>query len=237
MSQSFRDAMRERMGAVFDPLSLGISAVGSLASGIIGSSAAGSAADTQAAAANRAADNTMAMYNTTRADLSPYRDYGLIAGNKLVGNLDNLIAPFSPTIAGLEATPGYQFTRDQGLKAVQNAAAAKGLGISGAALRGAADYATGLADNTLKTQFDIDQANKTNSFNKLLSLTGTGQNAAAQTGTLGTTATQNAGNFLTSGANASAAGTVGSANALTGAINSGSDAYMKYALLNRLGGY
>ena len=55
--------------------------------------------------------------------------------------------------AALEKTPGYQFTRDQGLRAVQNAAAAKGRGVSGSALAGAADYATGLADTTFNTQF------------------------------------------------------------------------------------
>jgi hypothetical protein len=66
-------------------------------------------------------------------------------------------APGQMTQAELAATPGYQFTLNQGLQAVQNSAAAKGLGVSGAALKGAADYATGLADSTYQTQFNIAQ--------------------------------------------------------------------------------
>lgn len=56
--------------------------------------------------------------------------------------------------ATLEATPGYQFALSQGLKATQNSAAARGLGVSGAAMKGAAAYATGLADNTYQQQFN-----------------------------------------------------------------------------------
>lgn len=55
--------------------------------------------------------------------------------------------------AELEATPGYQFAKSQGLQATQNSAAARGLGVSGAALKGAATFATGLADNTYGAQF------------------------------------------------------------------------------------
>ncbi len=60
---------------------------------------------------------------------------------------------FAPTIENLEKTPGYQFTLDQGLKAVQNSYAAQGLGTSGAAMKGAADYAEGLASTTYQNQF------------------------------------------------------------------------------------
>lgn len=208
----------------------------SLLGGLMSSGAASDAASTQADAANRSADLAMRQYDTTRADLAPFRGYGKTAGDDLVNRLKELTAPFTPTKATLEATPGYQFTLDQGLKGVQNSAAAKGLGISGAALKGAADYATGLADSTYKTQFDIDQANKTNAFNKLFNLTNTGANAAATTGQLGNTAVGNATNALTSGANASAAGTIGSNNALVGGLNNAANLYQTYALMNRLTG-
>jgi hypothetical protein len=51
-----------------------------------------------------------------------------------------------PTAAEAQATPGYQFTRDQGLLAINRAAAPGGIG--GAVMQKAADYATGLADTT-----------------------------------------------------------------------------------------
>ena len=66
-------------------------------------------------------------------------------------------APGRMSQAELEETPGYQFARSQGLQSVQNSAAARGLGVSGAALKGAATFATGLADQTYQQQFAIKQ--------------------------------------------------------------------------------
>jgi len=74
-------------------------------------------------------------------------------------------APPPMTQAQLEATPGYQFNLSQGLKAAQSAAAAKGLGVSGAALKGASTYATGLADSTYQNQFNNAQQIYTDLFN------------------------------------------------------------------------
>ncbi len=211
-----------------------LGAVGAIGGALISSSASKKAAQTQADAANRAADMTQENQQQVREDLAPYRDAGSATLRTLQDRLPDLTAPFNPTVETLLNTPGYKFTLDQGLKAVQNSASARGLGVSGAAMKGAADYATGLADNTYKTQFDIDQANKTNAYNKLLGIVGAGQSSAAQTGAFGTTATQNAGNFLTSGANASAAGTVGSANALSSGINNAANSATNALLLNRL---
>lgn len=212
----------------------GIAAVASVAGSVMSSSAAGKAADKQAAAANNAAAQSQAQYQQTRNDLAPYRDAGSAALNALGGQMPYLESTFNPTQAALEATPGYQFTRNQGLQGVQNSASARGLGVSGAAMKGAADYATGLADNTYQTQFNIDQANKTNAYNKLMGLIGAGQSSAAQTGAFGQQATQNSGKFLTSGANAEAAGIVGGSNALAGGLNSAASGLSNTYFLNRL---
>jgi hypothetical protein len=59
--------------------------------------------------------------------------------------------------AWLQQTPGYQFQLGQGLSAVQGAAAARGLGVSGTSLKGAATYATGLADANYQNQFNNAQ--------------------------------------------------------------------------------
>lgn len=210
------------------------SAVAGLAGSLISSSAAKSAAAGQTAAANNASNNTLAQYQQTRADLAPFVQMGTSAGNTLTNQLPSLTAPTSMTEADLVNTPGYQFNLSQGLEGVQNSASARGLGVSGAAMKGAANYATGLADSTYQNQFNNDQTNKNAAFNKLLAVTGVGQNAAAQTGTQGLTATQNAGNFSTSGANAAASGTVGAANAGVSGINDVSNAFMTNALLNKL---
>ena len=216
----------------YDPISAAIGVGGSLISGLVGGSSSKSAANTQADAANNALAQQTAQYQQTRSDLLPYNTAGQGAMNTLSSQLPYLTSAFNPTMASLAATPGYQFTMQQGQQAVANSNAAKGLGISGAALRGAADYATGLADNTYMNQFNVDQANKTNAYNKLLGKAGLGENAAAQTGSLGQQAAQNSSNLITGAGNAQAAGTIGASNALTGGINNAANNYTTYALLN-----
>jgi hypothetical protein len=51
-----------------------------------------------------------------------------------------------PSAADVEATPGYQFTRDQGIQGVMRSDIARGTGLGGAALKDIANYTTGLAD-------------------------------------------------------------------------------------------
>ena len=72
-----------------------------------------------------------------------------------LGNEGSILGTLSQGIneQTLQNTPGYQFTLGQGLQSTQNSAAARGLGVSGAALKGAATYATGLADQTYQNQY------------------------------------------------------------------------------------
>lgn len=139
-------------------------------------------------AANNAANTQMSMFNTAQNDLAPYLNTGAgaaswltdLTGSGTGGNPLNspLLQGFQPTEAQLEQTPGYQFTLEQGLKAAQNSAAARGLGVSGAAMKGAESYATGLADTTYQNAFNDYQTQQGNQFNKLLQLATLGGNAA-----------------------------------------------------------
>ena len=200
----------------------GGAAIGGIASAI-GSSNAASA---QTRAANQANDTLKAQYAQTRSDLMPYQQAGGAGLNDLTSRLGQLSSPFDMSQAGLEATPGYQFTRDQGLKSVNNALGARGLLNSGAVMKGASQYATGLADNTYQTQFNIDQANKQNSYNKLLGVSQLGENAAAQTGSFGTQIAGQVSNNQLDIGNAQARGAMGVANGLGGIGNSLSQFYM-----------
>jgi hypothetical protein len=216
----------------------GAAIAGGVASSTISSSASKSAANTQAQAAEDAAHLQNDQWNQTQANLKPYLDFGSSAINPLQAamgyNSDWSVNPASilqegfnvPTAADAAATPGYQFTLNQGLKSVQNSAAARGLGTSGAALKGASTYATGLADSTYNDVFNRAlQTFQTNynsaaqRVNRLTGIVGSGQNAASGLGALGAQTTGNIANTLTSGANASAAGTIGSANAISNGLN------------------
>lgn len=174
--------------------------------GAVSAYSANQASNAQQSAAQTAANTAMTQYNTTRGDLAPYRNIGGTAADQLTNRLTDLTSPIVMDQAALENTPGYQFNKTQGLKAVQNAAAARGLGVSGAALKGAATFATGLADSTYQNQFNNAQTNQANAFNRLSSLVNTGENAAAQTGAAGTAAAGTAASAAIAGGNAQAAG-------------------------------
>ena len=197
-----------------------ISGAGALAGGLIQGNAAEQAAQTQADAASKASDNTMAMFQSTQKNLAPFVQGGQDAFSQLGSKLPQLTQPFAPTQDQLASTPGYQFTLKQGLQAAQNSAAAQGLGTSGAAEKGAINYAEGLAGTTYQQQFQNYLSQNQQIYGMLSNTAGIGANAAAMTGQQGLSATGQAGAFSTAGAAASAAGTVGAANATANSLNS-----------------
>ena len=102
----------------------GAAVIGGTATAIYGSKAAKAqknAANAAAAASERATqlqiEEQRRQYNQTRADYAPYRETGYKALNTLAGLYGVGGTRIDPT-AALEATPGYQFQRGQGLLAM-----------------------------------------------------------------------------------------------------------------------
>ena len=207
-----------------------------------------SAAQQQAAAAQTASQQQMAMFNQVQQNITPFMNAGQGALTQLQGLTGTgeggnpLTAPltsqFQPTMAQLEQTPGYQFSLDQGLKATQNSYAAQGLGASGAAMKGAANYAQGLASTTYQQQFQNNLSQNAQIASILQNQVNTGANAAAGLSNAGIQSTALSNQAAMSGAAATAAGTVGAANAyaggVTGATNALGGAATSYALLNTM---
>lgn len=199
-----------------------IAAAATVAGAGIQAYGANKAANAQKDAAQRAADVQLEMYHTTRGDLMPYN----VGGQKAFEAANKLIMGSPREItANLEALPGYQFTKTQGLKAIQNSASARGLGVSGAALKGAAGFATGLADATHGAQ-----------FSRLMDSARLGESAAAQTGAAGTAAAQGAGAAYIGAGNAQAAGIMGMANAAGGAFSDLGSLGLMYGMNGGFGG-
>ncbi|UIY28691.1 hypothetical protein LZK73_18345 [Neorhizobium galegae] len=196
-------------------------------SAVVGAGASLAGSSAQSKATKDASKLEMEMYERTRADLLPYNLAGQGALKDLQGKLNFLTAPIVMDQETLEKTPGYQFNLAQGLKSTQSGAAARGLGSSGAAMKGAASYATGLADSTYQQQFANENTNRENAYNRLMGLVQSGQNAAAQTGAYGTQTAGSVGQNTIAGGTATAAGYTGAANALTGGVNN----YMTYNAL------
>lgn len=241
-------------------LGAGISGISSIFGASQQASAAKKAAAIQAQTAREAMALQKGMFDTTQNNLRPYLDTGKSAANELDRRLpelttavplpDQLTHPM--TQAELEATPGYQFTLNQGLKATQNSAAARGLGISGAALKGAANYATGLSDQTYNTRFQQNQTqgvnifnanttNQTNAYNKLYGTAALGSGAATGLGQTSATVGANMASNIVGAGNAEAAGINGAAaawtsglNGLANAANSGISGYNQNALMQAL---
>lgn len=219
--------------------------VGSAVAGIAGSamqsSAASDAANTQAQAANNASQLQWQQFQQMQQNLKPYMDLGTnnIPGMQAqLGKLGGMQFNFNPTQQQLEQTPGYQFTLNQGMNTLNNQLAAKGLNLSGAQARGIADYTTGLASQTYQQQYEnalkqfmTNYGVQSDQYNRLGGLVSTGENAAAGVGNAGLQTANTAANYLTSGANAQAAGTIGSANALAGGLGSAAQGGLLYGLM------
>jgi type II secretory pathway pseudopilin PulG len=196
---------------------LGAAVIGGVAQSV----SAGKAASAQKQAAQQATDTQKQFYGESKAELQPF----ITGGTNAYGTLNNLlgVGGNSDTMkATLEGIPGYQFTRDQGLKATQSGYAARGLADSGGALKGAANYATGLADSTVGTY-----------INSLQNSASTGSNAASALAGYGTATGQGIGNNLIGAGNARAAAYNTTGSAIAGAAGNVGQYYTLASLLGR----
>lgn len=224
------------------------------AGAVIGGSLAAGAASgissliggSQASSYDKAASDTAKQaYSYARSDLSPYVSAGqnalssqeALAGANWGTNWYNYAATKEPssvlTQSGLEQTPGYQFTMDQGLKQTQSAAAKRGLGVSGAALKGAAEYATGLASNTYSTRFneaqtsfnnlltlgDKWQSAQKNAYSNYSTLSSLGEQAGSSLAQAGTSAASTSASALTNAGNALSSATKGLGTSIGNALS------------------
>lgn len=174
--------------------------IGDIAGAVIGGRASKKAAKAQEKGAKYAADMQWKMFDQSRADFAPWRE----EGGKAIGMLGDMLQPgYDYT-----ASPGYQFRLSEGLRGVENSAAARGLLQSGGTLKGIDRYAEGLAAS------DFNDA-----FNRAASVAAGGQQVNTTLGQLGASAATNAGNAVMAGANARASGYMGQANAWINGIN------------------
>ena len=202
-----------------------------LGSSLYGANAAQQAGSAQAAAASRAADLQYQQFRDTAALQEPFRQVGIRALPQLEAQRNMMPGAFTGKV-DLTQDPGYAFRLSEGQKALDRSAAARGGLISGGALKAAQRFGQDLgsqeyqnAYNRALTGYNADVARESTGYNRLAALAGYGQTATGQIGAAGQNMASNVGNLMTSGAAANAAGSVGSANALTGGLGS----YLNYA--------
>lgn len=196
-----------------------------LASGLIGANAAKSAANQQQQAAMAGLKFQQDVYNKNTANMQPWIQAGGGAVNSLAqlyglpgsGN-ENRTLDWNQFLQ----SPDYQFSLQEGMRALDMSRASQGLLQSGGTARAAHQYGQGLAG----TQFG-------NYYNRLLSLSGQGLQGASALSGVGTQAASGIANSLAGYGQAGAAGTVGGANAITGALGSGVNNLLLYSQLNK----
>jgi hypothetical protein len=206
-------------------------------SALIGASASKSAAKTQAAAATNATELQAAQYEQTRADQEPWRQAGINALGEMQRTAGNVPGAFKFGAGDYTADPGYAFRLAEGRKALASKARARGGLVSGQTLKGMQDYAQESASNEFQnaynrafTSYGTDVARENQLYNRQAGLAGIGQTSANLVNQAGQNYATNAGNLMTSGAAAQAAGRVGAANAITGGVGT----YLNYSQNNSL---
>lgn len=133
-----------------------------------------------------------------------------------------------------QADPGYQFRMDEGMRALEGSAAARGGLLSGAAMKAIQKYGQGVASQEYGNAYSRYTADQTNQYNRLAGLVNTGMGATNQTSNAAANFANNASSNIIGAGNAAAAGQVGAANALVGGINSGINAYQNNQLMQMI---
>ena len=202
-----------------------IAAGGSVIGGMMSADAAKSAANAQLQASRESAAAQERMFNKQVALQEPWRVAGQNALNKLIP-IASEYTPFG--MDQFRADPGYAFRLQEGLKALDRTAAARGGLLGGNQLRGAVQYGQDLGSQEYGNAFNRYQTERAARLNPLQSLAGVGQSA---TNTL-TSAAGNYGNQLAENAintgNIRASSYIGGANAINQALSGIGNAAIGY---------
>lgn len=148
----------------------------------------------------------------------------------------------APTLQEARDSPGYKFASEQGTNAILKGASAAGGAINGGTLQSLDSFNSGLADSTYSNVFNramstyneglskyqaqlqgfgAQLGSNQQAFNQLFAPAQLGENAANSLNNSESKAGEDIANLYTNQGNARAAGLVGSANALTGGVQSG----------------
>lgn len=252
---------------------VGAAAIGGAVKAYSASQAAGAQVDaagraTQQAygAAQEGLKYIQSYYDQGQSQLKPYQQLGQAGIDQLNAKLPGLTTPLPVSQEQLdlqkpldinqqtlETLPGYQFALQQGLKATQNSAAARGLGTSGAALKGAANFTQGLADQNYNNYFQTEMANRQaasnryqqvwqdnqtgqqTAYDRLMGIIGAGESAATAGASIASKAGDSTSKLIQGAGNTAAAATTNAGNAEAAGINAIGGAVSDAA--NNIGGF
>jgi hypothetical protein len=193
-----------------------LGAFGSLAGGYLTGQAAKDAANIQAQSAQNALALQREQFEYQKGLLEPYRQAGESALGRLSGVMGLGGQPAQPQQL-LDMDPGYAFRLGEGMKALERVQAARGNMLSGGAIKAGQRYAQ-----------DFASGEYGNAYNRLANIAGLGQTVGGQLGSAAQQFGQTAGETMSQGANALAAGRVGRTSGYMGGIGGAVGAYQNY---------
>lgn len=153
-------------GAIIGGAAIG--GAGSILSGMFGSSGAKKSAAALRYQADTARDTMLQIDARARADMAPFRQYGIKAGDTLMGMLDGS----QDVSSTLKASPLFQFQEQEGMRMLDRQLSKRGQWNSGAGMETLARFSNQLVAEEGARFYD-----------RLLGLTTLGSNAAAQMAT------------------------------------------------------
>lgn len=177
------------------------------------------AAKAQTTANNAAIAEQRRQYDQGRADLEPWRTTGASALQRLSREygLDG-----QPAESQFTTSPGYEFRRDEALKAIERRNASQGILGSGATKKQSARYVDGLASSEYDSYVQ-----------RLMGVAGVGQSATNTGVAAGQNSSNNISNLYQQNGNAQASSYANAASSVNGGINNVLQAY----LFNQGGGF
>jgi len=205
-----------------------IGGTAAIAGGALSASAAGSAAEKQAAATRDANNLQYKMFQQTREDQTPWRE----AGMRALAGLGNPDFQRDFNINDFGNDPGYAFRMQEGQKALERSAAARGGLFGGAFGKALTRYGQDYASNEYQNAYNRFNNDRNNRFNRLSSIAGVGQTANNAIQNAGMNYANQTGNNLTNLANAQGASGIAQASAWGGALGGIANSAMNYQNMN-----
>jgi hypothetical protein len=173
------------------------------------------ASDAQQSAANRASRIERENAERIRSDFAPYRDAGASALSRYADAMGlNGAAARDQFRTDFRTDPGYGFAFDEGMRATEGSAAARGGLLSGGTLKALQRRGQGMADQQYGSYLD-----------RFYNLANMGQNSAAQTGQFGSQSAGRQGAYALDAGAARAGGYLSAAQGVNGAISNGLNFY------------
>ena len=187
--------------------------------GVVTNNASKRAANAQENAAGKATDTQLEMFNRNAELQEPWRQAGIGALSDLTKGTQaggDFMRDFSA--ADFKADPGYAFRLEQGQRALESSAAARGGLLSGGTGKALVNYGQEAGSQEFGNAYNRFNADRDRRFNRLSSIAGVGQTATRDVAQQGTNTANNVSNLQTQVGNVQAGRAISQGNAINGAI-------------------